>query len=125
MNKELIERLRIGQNAGSRVCEEAADALEAAERRIERLEAVYEAALLHVGQFTPYALHTLDLRNALAAVQTKQDEIMRWHDTMQAMLDVVRDTQNKINAQAEDEGLCLSHERHQRHTCSKNCGHYT
>ena len=71
MNKELIESLRLSNPKGAfgKDMHKAADALEAADRRIERLEPVYEAALLHVGQFTPYALHTLDLRNALAAVQ--------------------------------------------------------
>ena len=39
MSDLLIKRLRIGQNAGSRVCEEAADALEAKDAEIERLRA--------------------------------------------------------------------------------------
>ena len=140
INEAWLEKSRSAFDCANCGCEAnmMMDAVDEIQRLLERnklLEAVYEAASLHVEQFTPYALHTLDLRNALAAVQTKQEsddkhieeqiaqaarladyievegytgtayDIRRLRDTMQAMLDVVWDTQNKINAQAEDAGL--------------------
>ena len=64
------------EDCPKRVMNEQKEEIERLLERNKLLEAVYEAASLHVEQFTPYALHTLDLRNALAAAQTRRAPIM-------------------------------------------------